>query len=616
MKKYTKPFKSIRFLLFSSFLLLTIVLSLTVSFFSWMISLNVVKSHIHESFSLTLDYVSAGVSAKLEDIYNLSDYIFTNATIKSAIIYDGTSPQESSEQKLQAADALSDLTLSEFYENINRITITGFNGFYLRSLMNYVDNPEDGLSVYYDEWTSQAQAAGGQSVWSGVITRKLNPQHPSSVEIQEAVLFRVIKNLRYTQEIGMVYISVNDRLFRSQLQDYHSNYPDYADCSLYVVDRQGNTIGSEPCPLSQEDLSAFLKLDPAEASTGVWSDSCGCTVFVKEITGGWRLIGLLPSSLYVSGNDYVLQMTLITFPICILICCLLWLYISSGIFRPLREISHTMRRIADGEQDLRISVATNNEMGRLSDDLNHMLERLDILNRENRDKEIRMLDAMYRAKQAQINPHFIYNTLNSIRWMAVMAGARNIQSAIDAFWVIEKYHTSSNEVFSTIKEEIYIVKQYVYLQKLSYGNRFDVEWDVAPAAEDCPCIKFFIQPLVENAIKHGALPKNGMCTIRISLYAEGDRLVFNIYDDGAGMDEETLRRLRGESSDLHSGGHVGLLNVLERLQYAYGDGYSVDISSQEGAFTNIMLQFPRSQTSWRGHSQEGMTDDNRIDCGG
>lgn len=615
MKQIKSSYVSIRFLLFASFLLLTIVLILTISLLSWTISQKVVRSHVQESFSLTLDYVSAGIRGKLEDIYDLSDYIFTNGTIRSAIIRGGSDSPESSQATRDASEALSSLTLSEFYENINRITITGFNGFYLRSLMNYYDYPEDGLSQYYEEWTRQALQTGGQPLWSGVITRKLNPQHPSSVEIREAVLFRVIKNLRYTEEIGMFYISVNDRLFRSQLQDYHSSYPDYADCSLYVVDASGETIGAEPCPLSREELELCLTADPAKVSAGVQSGETDSTIFVKEITGGWRLIALLPDSLYVPSNEFV-SMSLVIFPICILICCAIWLYLSSGIFRPLQAISNTMRRIADGEQDLRINVTANNEMGRLSRDLNHMLERIDQLNRENRDKEIKALDAMYRAKQAQINPHFIYNTLNSIRWMSVMAGVPNIQSAIDAFWIIEKYHTGSSEMFSTVKEEVYIVKQYVFLQKLSYGNRFDVEWDVTPAAEQCHCIKFFIQPLVENAIKHGALPKNGLCTIRISLYVEADRLVFNIYDDGAGMDEKTLARIRGKQEDSPAGGHVGLLNVLERLRYAYADAYSVDISSLEGAFTNIMIQTPLQHASRLDSGQEGTTDDNHTNRGG
>ena len=93
-----------------------------------------------------------------------------------------------------------------------------------------------------------------------------------------------------------------------------------------------------------------------------------------------------------------------------------------------------------------------------------------------------------------------------------------------------------------------------------------------------------------NAIKHGALPKEGLCTIRISIYQEDEMLVFNIYDDGAGMDEETINHLKQKK--LKSGEHIGVLNIIERLQYAYNDRYQFDISSKKGRFTNIMVKMP------------------------
>ena len=137
-----------------------------------------------------------------------------------------------------------------------------------------------------------------------------------------------------------------------------------------------------------------------------------------------------------------------------------------------------------------------------------------------------MRDAIHRACQAQINPHFIYNTLNSIRWLAVMINADSITKAIDAFWQIAKYNTNSKkDYFSTIEKEVEIVKKYVYLQKLSYVNKFDVQWDISDEALKCTCIKFILQPLVENAIIHGAFPRNEECLIYISAYCENDQLV-------------------------------------------------------------------------------------------
>ena len=589
----TKAFgKSIRLQLVVSFLLLTIILSLVVVVSSWAINRQSMQRRLRETYSLTLDYISAGINDKLQDISNVSDYIFTNETIKKAITLTDTTALDARQIMQAAQEELTSYTLPEFYENINRITIIGNNGNTLRAVLNYADYAEDGLRDLYPQWAEDPAISTGHAVWSGIISRHLNPHLENSPLVKETVLYRVIKNLKYTSNIGTMYITVNDRLFRSEIQNYYSNYPDFSQCSIIVSDHNGCVIDSADCPLSEDEIISLISEDNPDRSNGIPFPKADQTIFVKTISDGWFLIGLLPETVTLSDDRYVQKMAFIVFPLCIITCCLIWLYLSSGIFRPLQKISSSMKRIASGETDLRISQLPDNEVGSLGTGLNEMLEKLDILSEENRQKEIRILDAQYREKLAQINPHFIYNTLNSIRWMAVIAKADNIKQALDALWAIEKYQTnSSNEIFSTVSEEIDIVEKYIYLQKLSYGSEFEVMWDLGEDLQDDMCIRFFLQPLVENAIKHGALPKSGICAIGISIFHEDDMLVFNIYDDGAGIDSDTLQQLQDGFS--RPDGHIGLLNIFERLQYAYGNDFQFDISSKEGVFTNIMIKLPR-----------------------
>jgi two-component system sensor histidine kinase YesM len=589
--------KSVQKKLFFSFLALTLMLSFLVGLFSYVLSFNLVKKRITESFSITLDYIRSGIAAKMQRIYHLSDFIFINQTLKDAIQNGGTTTPEAWKLNHAAAETIKQYAISQFYDDINRIAIIGFNGYKLSYNIDYADFVDDGLSKYYSKWIKRAKIANGQCVWGGLIARSLNPFNQNSPTIRETLLFRTIKNNNYTANIGMVCIYLNSRFFLNEIQHYYETYPGYAkQCKVLIIDNYDRVINNDDCFMKHKELTAVLNSKSALTKTGYTISSRKCLAFIKQISGGWRIIGLVPTAFFTAKNSYLFYMSLVAFVLSILVCGLIWFYVSSDIFKPIHTIGETMKRIEKGESALRIQVTTQDEIGQLGQNLNSMLERLDTLNKENLDKELKMLDAMHRARQAQINPHFIYNTLNSIRWLAVMIKAESIKKAIDAFWSIAKYNTnSSNEYFSSVRREIAIVRQYIHLQKISYVNKFEVQWDITPEVLDCECLKFFLQPLVENAIIHGAFPQDEPCAVYISAYSEGEQLVFNIYDNGAGMDEATLRQLQAQADGAALSGHVGLLNLFERFRYAYQDAYSIDISSSLGEFTNIMIKTPLRQ---------------------
>jgi two-component system sensor histidine kinase YesM len=585
--------------LFLSFLILTMTLSFLVGLFAYVLSFNLVKKRITESFVITLDFIRSGLAAKMQRVCNLSDYIFINQIFKDAIQNGGTTTLEAWKIHNDAVRTIKQYAFPQFYEDINRITIIGFNGYQLKYNFEYSDYDDNDLAIYYVDWILQAMAANGQYVWGSTISNRPNSFIKNNPGIEETLLFRTIKNNNYTENIGLVCIHLNSRFFRNEVRHYYECYPDYAkQCKVLIVDNYDRVINNDDCFINPKELAGLLKSKSALTTAGSAIPSRKCLAFIKQISGGWRIVGLVPTSFFTAKNSYLFYMSLVAFGLSILVCGLIWLYVSSGIFKPIHTIGATMQRIAKGESALRINVTTEDEIGQLGQNLNSMLERLDALNKENLDKELKMLDAMHRMRQAQINPHFIYNTLNSIRWLAVMINAESIKKAIDAFWTIAKYNTNSaNDYFSSVRREIEIVKQYIYLQKLSYVNKFEVQWDIAPEVLDCQCLKFFLQPLVENAIIHGAFPQDEVCAVYISAYSEGAQLVFNVYDNGAGMDETTLRQLQAQFKGAALSGHVGLLNVFERLRYAYKDNFTIDISSKLGEFTNIMVKMPLRQYS-------------------
>jgi Predicted signal transduction protein with a C-terminal ATPase domain len=595
MKKLAKKFsKSIRHKLFISFLALTLLMSVLISMSAYFISFGIIKERVSSSFSLTLDYVRNSVNSELKQIHSLTDYIFVNQVIKDAINASTQKTAEAISLNNQANDIIKQYAISHIFENINSITIYGFNGYYLNYALSYADLVPDYIKIDDDNWKKLITESNGKIVWLGLTSIPLNKNQKNSVIISDILLIRSIKSDDYSKDIGLMCISVNPRSFTKLVKTYDTKYPAFSEKSrIYIMDNRGNILNSSDSSLDNDQLSAILNSKESYQPEGYTEKSQNYIAFVRSASElGWKVIGTIPLSSVMVDNTYIFFISVIAFILSIIVCTLIWFYVSSGIFNPLKKLANTMKEIENGNTALRVDVNTEDEIGSLGRNFNSMLGRMEDLHTQNLEKEIKIKDAEYRALQAQINPHFLYNTLNSIRWMAIMIQADNIKKAIDAFWSITKYSTDNSERFITVEKEIDIVKQYISLQKITYKNKFDVVWNVDESILTCECIKFFLQPIIENSILHGILPRKGTGMIYISIYPEEDSLVFNIYDDGEGMSPETISAITDPSHIGPDKKKVGLSNVIERNNHAYGDRFRIIITSEQGHYTNIMMRVP------------------------
>ena len=588
LKPFFRIHNSVRGKLFFSFISLILLLSFLLSLGAYFISYSFVKKRVSESFSITLDYVSASVSNELENLYRLMDYIFVSKEIKSAILAGPGMTEASFHANSAALDILSQYSFSHMLDDINCVTINGYNGYNLTYALDYTDLAAEGLFNSYEEYREDTTAMNGKIMCCGLQERLLHPTHQNSVGFRDIIFSRSLKDNSYQEDIGILCVSVNPRVFYRLIQQYNSSFPNYAnECKVLILDNYNNVINPEDSTLSNSQIEAVLK-DTQAARRGVTLKEADSIIYVKPIeNSGWHIIAMIPHSMLMADQFYIVFMSILAFALSFIVCALIFAYQSRSVFQPLSKMGKIVQKIGGGETQLRLPVESNDEIGQLGEQVNLMLEQIKLLHEQNLQSELKMRDAMYRAKQSQINPHFIYNTLNSIRWMAVMIKADNIKSAIDAFWQIAKYNTNVNEYYVAVEQELNIVKQYAYLQSLCYVNKFKITWDVSDEVLSCKCLKFILQPMIENAIIHGVYPKNEAGNIYVSIYGEDGQLIFNIYDDGVGMNEAALEELKHGKQ-----GHIGISNVLERLYLAYGQEYAVDISSEPGSYTNIMIRTP------------------------
>lgn len=260
------------------------------------------------------------------------------------------------------------------------------------------------------------------------------------------------------------------------------------------------------------------------------------------------------------------------------------------IIKPVDKIKDKMNQVAEGRLDVRINAQERGkgEFAEIADSFNYMVDRL--------EKQVEEIRAMDRKKhlleldflQAQINPHFIYNTLSSIRFYVEMGKNEEAEDMLIDFSKILRKTLSRTEQFITLREEMETLRHYVNLQKARYRERVEVWFDVEESTLSSLVPDFILQPIVENAIFY-SLKEDKVCHIRIKSYLDHGNLCISVKDDGVGMDAEKISTVLNKDMNIN---RVGIKNVNERLKLNYGDGYGLRIISEEGKGTEVILVMP------------------------
>jgi two-component system sensor histidine kinase YesM len=262
------------------------------------------------------------------------------------------------------------------------------------------------------------------------------------------------------------------------------------------------------------------------------------------------------------------------------------------------RLTGAMAEVADGNMDHRLRLETGDELERLGDGFNYMMLRLKELMEDNYQQGIRRKEAELNALQAQINPHFLYNTLESINWEAMMmtGGSNKVSEMVTALSDLLRLSISHGKEIVPFGDEINHVKNYLFIQKERYSDKFDVEWYIDSSLYQHRILKLILQPLVENAIYHGIELKKGRGIIRIEASVEGAHMLIQVIDDGIGMSEEQLAivrdSLKRDDGALNRG--IGIRNVNERIQLYYGKAYGLHLFSEQGKGTTIQVRLPHA----------------------
>ena len=275
-------------------------------------------------------------------------------------------------------------------------------------------------------------------------------------------------------------------------------------------------------------------------------------------------------------------------------------FATRAMYEPLRNLTAAMDEISAGELDKRVQVCTRDEIGRLSNDFNNMLNQIEKLIEKLIKEEGLKKDAELEALQYQITPHFMYNTLNSIKFAALLKGEKELGGLIGDFVELLQASVNKKGTFVTVSDEIHILKNYIHLQKIRYDGYFDVDYEIGKDAGSCFVPRLILQPLVENSILHGLDMKMDNSRIEIRAVIEEDYLCISVKDNGRGMTQEQIYELLTKKDKKTSGlSGIGVVNVRERLELYYGNnaGLGYD-SNSDGTTAYLYLPAYKDQNQY------------------
>lgn len=275
---------------------------------------------------------------------------------------------------------------------------------------------------------------------------------------------------------------------------------------------------------------------------------------------------------------------------------------SNSISRRVSVILGNIQRIEGGDFNIETSLSGRDEFADIDRRIRKMAKEIERTINENYIIEAERKRAELRALQMQINPHFMFNTLETINSFAKQAGLNEIAFISSKMGEILRYNIDCSNEYVCIKEEIQHIKSYLDIQRIRYSNKFEVYYDISEQAKRCRVLKFILQPIVENTVKHAIQQGNEKYFISVVAQVSEDILTISISDDGKGIAPQQLERIRQNLNDrtTNTGNSIGLKNVHLRLKITYGEEYGISITSKENVGTSVMLRFPAEYIDGKG----------------
>lgn len=394
--------------------------------------------------------------------------------------------------------------------------------------------------------------------------------------------------------LGVLFAELNPEIF-SSLLIYNKN--DFENQYTFIMDKKGKVLCS----------NKGIDKEWAERIMGIFDNGKRRFQMIREdqkyyVCGqyngltGWSVFYTLANRYIFPGVEDMQQFLILMVIACTVLAGFMVFVLSYTMTRPINRLSAGMKKVQEGDFSVRLPNKNHtDDIGKLTDSFNFMTDKIEVLIKEVYQEKIAQKNAEMEALQAQINPHFLYNTLDSVNWMLIDKGDFETSEVIVCLGNLMKYCLDKHNSMVPLEKEMDYVLSYLYIQKNRLEDRLDYEIKIKDNVRSWPVPKLIIQPVVENAIIHGSERTKHPVRVIITAREYEGLLAVSVEDDGMGMEPEELQRLHSalENED-NTGSSIGLRNVERRIRLHYGEEYRLFIDSVKGQGTRVVMRIPKN----------------------
>lgn len=578
-------FKSIQSTIAVAFSCLIVVTITVIAWMSYNLSTEAVKKNSRDYTYQLMGQVSSNIDSYMNYMDNISRMVLSSYDIKEYLLkqgYLGTTGKEDLKQKI----SFQLNTVLKTRKDISSILIFGTNGEIIPYNENIKLNPQ--IDPTEQSWYKKAVEAKGKVVISSshVQNMILNDYN------QVISLSRELNSDVGGEKLGVLLVDLNYSVINDICNKIKLGNRGY----VFIVDAQGNIV-YHPDQLKingnqkEELVSEVMRTPGSSFVTQEGKNSRMYTIKASQSTG-WKIVGVTYVDELVSNKQELQTYTIYGGIGFLIIAVLLSIILSLRISRPIKYLESSMKEVEKGNFDIQVDIQSSNEIGHLSNRFNRMTTEIKELMLQNMKEQELKRKSELQVLQAQINPHFLYNTLDSIIWMAECSKSKEVILMTASLAKLFRLSISKGQEFISLFNEIEHIKSYLTIQKMRYKSKLDFDINVDKHILPYKVVKIILQPLVENAIYHGIRNNEGIGTIQITGIRKENGILLQVIDNGIGMSQEEIQNMYGKDRTSMQGSGIGVRNVDQRIKLHYGDLYGLHFESELGKGTTVNVWLP------------------------
>lgn len=570
-------------------LLTTFIITISIVIAAWSIkdTNKVVQVEMGKLNSEILDEVADNISIFLSNIEEIGTNIVEDNKINSALAISKEDILNRTEEVINL-EKYVEVLLNEQVWKYGKymkpdLYIVSENDF---NFSTYSKNKYTMESIKNETWYSEIVKANGKTVLL------------STFEDEEGIgpfksIFRMgrsINNLITGETLGVLIMDISEKMLFDR---YNKIIKDGKN--IYIVDLKGNIISNKDKRLIGknyfEDIQQGEYIEENEWYSVIKRDNANYIKLESTLDKyGWSIIEEIPSNVIKQPIKQITEKFILTLTLVIIVSFIIIYKLSIWITKPVINMKNTMKQVMDGNLNLKVEVDRNDEIGSLEESFNNMIKWLEESIEEIKEQEKQKRIAELSFLQAQINPHFLYNTLSGVRFLVSMNKNEEAEEMIFKFTKLLRNILPKASELISLNEEIEIVIDYIELQKIRYPNLFKVDIFIQESIKSIKVPALILQPVVENAIFYSIDNEGKKGKIRIIGYSEEEKIIIEVIDNGKGMSN---RQINDVFKNKEAMNRVGLINVHERIQLNYGKMYGIEIISEKGKGTRIRYILPK-----------------------